>query len=112
MERAHDSDVSTRHARHEDRRQSAGRACLPFHGNPLPLNAMRFYSALWQEFENFRALSDHSLAANRLAQFRFIGRWMATIIDVRLPANSWQYRSFSNANVTGSGLAGIASVTG
>jgi hypothetical protein len=50
---AGDSEVSTRHARHEHRRQTAGEACLPFHGNPLPLNAMRFYSAMWQEFENF-----------------------------------------------------------
>jgi hypothetical protein len=54
-----------RHARREDRRQSAGQACLPFHGNPLPLNAVRFYPAMWQEFENFRALSDHLRAADQ-----------------------------------------------
>ena len=41
-------DSEVRHARHEHRRQSAGEACLPFHGNPLPLNAMRFYSAMWR----------------------------------------------------------------
>jgi hypothetical protein len=35
-----------------------------FMGHPLPLNAMRYYPALWQEFENFRFLSDHSRAAN------------------------------------------------
>jgi hypothetical protein len=62
---ADDTDVNMRHARREDRRQSAGHACQPFHGNPLPLNGMRFYSAMWQEFENFRALSDHSRAADR-----------------------------------------------
>jgi hypothetical protein len=36
-----------------------------FMGYPLPLNGRRYYSALWQEFENFRSLSDHSRAANR-----------------------------------------------
>src|SRR5262249_48109213 len=32
---------------------------------PSHAHAMRYYSALWQEFENFRSLSDHSRAANR-----------------------------------------------
>src|SRR5262249_47328853 len=35
-----------------------------FMGYPLPLNG-RYYSALWQEFGNFRSLSDHSRAAPR-----------------------------------------------
>jgi hypothetical protein len=49
----------------EDGRQCAGRASLPFHGNPPPLNGMRFYPALWQEFENFRSSSHHSRATLR-----------------------------------------------
>ena len=31
-----------------------------FMGHPLPLNGMRYYPPLWQEFENFWSLSDHS----------------------------------------------------
>ena len=54
-----------RNTRDEDRRQCTGQASLPFHGNPLPLNGMGFYPALWQEFGNFRSLSDHSRAALR-----------------------------------------------
>jgi hypothetical protein len=54
-----------RNTRDEDRRQCTGQASLPFHGNPLPLNGMGFYPALWQEFGNFGSLSDHSRAALR-----------------------------------------------
>jgi hypothetical protein len=52
-----------RNTRHEDRRECASQASLPFHGNPLPFNGMRFYPALWQEFENFQSLGDHSRTA-------------------------------------------------
>jgi hypothetical protein len=47
-----------------DAKALAKPAC-DFMGHPHPLNGMRYYSALWQEFENFRSLSDHSRAELR-----------------------------------------------
>jgi hypothetical protein len=54
-----------RNTRHEDRRECAGQASLPFHGNPLPFNGRRFYPALWPEFENLPSLRDHSRVTPR-----------------------------------------------
>jgi hypothetical protein len=42
-----------------DAKAPAKPACH-FMKHPLSLNAMRYYPALWQQFENFRSLSDHS----------------------------------------------------
>jgi len=42
-----------------DAKAPAKPACH-FMKHPLPLNATRYCPALWQEFENFRSLSDHS----------------------------------------------------
>jgi hypothetical protein len=42
-----------------DAKAPAKPACH-FMGHPLPLNAMRYCPALWQEFGNFQSLSDHS----------------------------------------------------
>ena len=50
-----------------DAKAPAKPACH-FMRHPLPLNATRYHPALWQEFENFRSLSDHSRAAPRREQ--------------------------------------------
>jgi hypothetical protein len=70
-----------------DAKAPAKPACH-FMEHPLPLNGMRFYSTLWQEFENFRSLSDHSRAAPRqrlsdLRKFALATSWKTLTSSLR-----------------------------